>query len=214
MHLPGFPPDINEWLPPPPGSGPPLPRWMLNPKVSWLPYEERERLARRYGHYVVRRAEAFVPEAAGVQAVEATAKQMYVRIGGSMGLPPPGRPGPKGPRAKANVKDNDNENESEDEDENEDEDEEPTEKPIKKSALKPLTSNVSSDLSVSLNEFLVNSINQRLKIKPSELIPTIRQWSKDKGYAVDVDQAKKIVSKALGTLTPDQQSKYKNLTGS
>jgi len=46
-------------------------------QVGWLPVEDRLKLEAKYGRWAVSRAEAFVPPAAGKEAVEAAARHMW-----------------------------------------------------------------------------------------------------------------------------------------
>jgi len=95
MHRPKFPPNyIEDFAPGNPFKGePPLPRFLWNPKASWLDWENKQKIAAQVGGYAARRAEAFVPSGAGPEAVMRVGRRMYDRIANTMGLPPRPRAG-------------------------------------------------------------------------------------------------------------------------
>lgn len=92
-HIPKFPPDLDEWLPPPPGEGPPLPKFLLNP---WLGPEERISIEEEAGRWATSRAEAMVPQSFGPEAVRTLASRFWenlrIRYGIAPSPPPPAPP--------------------------------------------------------------------------------------------------------------------------
>jgi len=101
VHIPGFPPTWEDFRPGNPYRGePPLPHFLMNP---WLAPPERERLVKAYGEWATARAEAMIPEEAGVPAAEKAAASMLEALRYRYGIPVPTPPrtARRRPRARA-----------------------------------------------------------------------------------------------------------------
>ena len=81
MHRPKFPPVSSEWVPTAPKYGPPLPRFMTNPKfLPWLTYQEEIGIAQNSGWWATRKAESLTSPQSGVQEVQKIAQKLYAQV--------------------------------------------------------------------------------------------------------------------------------------